>query len=105
MPEPDLFSWSPPPPRPPPTGYPPGIPEHICDLFEKLAFDVHRVGLVRYSARAILHRIRWHHRIERGDIHFKVNNNYSARLARWFMEKHPYMDGFFELREPHNEDE
>lgn len=84
--------------------YPTGIPEHVTDLFETLAFQVHSRGFRKYSARALLHQIRWHHRIERGDVHFKVNNNYSRVLARWFHQKHPKMDGFFETRErsPHN---
>jgi len=81
-----------------PVDNPVGIPDHICELYEILAFQVQRAGHQHYSARAILHQIRWHHQIERGDIHFKVNNNYSARLARWFMRKHPHMDGFFEIR-------
>jgi len=85
--------------------YPPGIPGHICELYEQLAFQVRDRGFRRYSARAILHQIRWHHRIERGDIHFKVNNNYSARLARWFMAKHPHLEGFFELRESREHEE
>jgi hypothetical protein len=78
--------------------YPSGIPAHICDLFEELTFQVYRVGLKRYAARAILHEIRWQRQIIHGDIHFKVNNNYSARLSRWFMRKHPKMTGFFEIR-------
>jgi hypothetical protein len=101
----DLFSWIPPPPRPPPSEYPAGIPEHICKLFEELSFKVRGAGFSHYSARAILHRMRWHHHIERGDIDFKINNNYSARLARWFMARHPHTDGFFELREHHGEDD
>jgi hypothetical protein len=79
--------------------YPPEIPAHICDTFEELALQVYERGFDRYSARAILHRIRWHYQIERGDIHFKVNNNYSARLARWFLKHYPSLDGFFETRE------
>jgi uncharacterized protein YabN with tetrapyrrole methylase and pyrophosphatase domain len=82
-----------------PIDHPVGIPDHICEMYEELSFKVHGAGHVRYSARAILHQIRWHHQIERGDVHFKVNNNYSARLARWFMRKHPHMTGFFETRD------
>jgi hypothetical protein len=79
--------------------YPPGIPEHICDLFVELTLKVLALKFPRYSARAILHQIRWEYQIERGDVHFKVNNNYSARLARWFMKHHPGTEGFFETRD------
>jgi hypothetical protein len=80
--------------------YPPGIPEHICDKFTELSLQVKSRGFAKYSARAILHRLRWHYQIERGDIHFKINNNYSARLARWFMRMNAGTDGFFEIRKP-----
>jgi hypothetical protein len=79
--------------------YPPGIPEHICDKFKQLACEVYEAGFDRYSSRAILHRLRWHYQVERGDIFFKINNNYSARLARWFLKMYPELGGFFETRE------
>jgi len=82
--------------------YPPGIPEHICDKFAELALMVRSRGFDRYSARAILHRLRWHYQIERGDTHFKINNNYSARLARWVMREQPGMLGFFQTRDRAN---
>ena len=82
-----------------PLSYPTGIPDHVCQLYEELALKVYQAGHAKYSSRAILHQIRWHHQIERGDIHFKINNNYSARLARWFMKKHPKLLGFFETRD------
>lgn len=98
----DLFSWA---EDVRTAEHPPGIPDHIRELFEHLAFRVIATGRRRYSARAILHRIRWEHEIEYGDTDFKVNNNYSARLARWFMAKHPHTAGFFELRERHDEED
>ena len=83
-------------------GYPPGIPDHVADMFVELANQVRARGFTKYSARAILHRLRWHYQIERGDIHFKVNNNYSARMARWYMKNIPGTLGFFEIRDRHN---
>jgi hypothetical protein len=77
-----------------------GIPEEVVDLFEKFAMEIRKRGFMKYSARAILHRIRWHYHIDRGDRDFAVNNNCSARLARWLMAKHPItMREFFETRE------
>lgn len=89
---PDLFA-----PRAPTR--PDGVPADVCALFERLALEVRASGFDRYSARALLHRLRWHHHVERGDREFKINNKHSAPLARWFLAKHPEMPDFFELRE------
>lgn len=78
----------------------PSIPEDVAELFERFAFQIKNQGFDRYSADAILHRIRWHFHIERGDREFACNNNYTAHLARWLMAKYPdKMAGFFETRE------
>jgi hypothetical protein len=53
----------------------------------------------RYSADGILHRVRWHWQVERGDRGFKVNNNWSAPLARWLVQRNPDAAAFFEMRE------
>lgn len=67
--------------------------------FEELTLKVIHAGLRRYSARAIMHRIRWFHHVEQRDGDFKCNNNHTPSLARWFMAKHPEYEGFFETRE------
>lgn len=87
---------------PPITGsdYPIGVPIEVCDKFEEIALMLNREHhFKRYSARAILHRIRWHFQIDRGRRGFKCNNNWTAGMARWFMNKHPELNKFFELRE------
>jgi hypothetical protein len=84
-----------PPPRHP---YPDGVPAEVCELFARLATEAHRSGLKHYSADAILHRVRWHEQIERGNREFKANNNWTAPLARWLMARNPAMRGFFEIR-------
>ena len=81
------------------TDYPEGVPVDVCRLFEKLALEVYREGLRKYSARSILYRIRWHHEIERGDRAFKCNDHWSPDLARWLIARRPEFAGFFELRE------
>lgn len=87
-------------------GYPEGVPPDVCDLFEQLAMDVKRKGFDQYSARAILHQIRWHHQVERGDREFKCNDHWTPALARWVAARHPEMAKFFELRSsPHKEPE
>lgn len=79
--------------------YPEGVPVEVCESFERLALELRRIGFKRYSADAILHRVRWHMQVERGNRAFKANNNWSAPLARWFLKHHPEASGFFELRE------
>lgn len=79
------------------TDYPTGVPHDVTQLFEEIALRLIKKGKRRFSARAILHHIRWEYTIERG-VDWKCNNNHSASLARWFMRKHPHMNGFFELR-------
>ena len=88
----------------PPPVYPHEIPREVCELFEKLALRVQGMGFVRYSADALLHQIRWHEQIERGNRDFKINNNHAAVLARWFLKRHPDMAGFFELRRSQNDE-
>ncbi len=73
------------------------IPLDVLDEFEILAISVWRAGYTRYSSDAVLHRIRWHRHIERGDRDYKCNDHWTAPLARWFMAKHPDMP-LFELR-------
>jgi hypothetical protein len=86
---------------PPPTG----IPVDLADKFEELALQVASRGFGRYSARAILHRIRWHEHVERGNASFKVNNLTSRPLADWFMAKWPQYGKFFETRNRHSIDD
>lgn len=79
--------------------YPLGIPHEVCDKFEEMALMLKREHhYKRYSADALLHRIRWHFQIEKGRRGFKCNNNWTAELARWFMRRHPELPRFFELR-------
>lgn len=86
----DLFSGRP--------RYPDGIPLEVCQLFERFALEVADRGFARYSADALLHRIRWHEHIDRGNREFKINDHFSAPLARWFLSRHPELPKFFELR-------
>src|SRR5215475_1663948 len=86
-------------PQPPPTGVPP----EVLALFEKLALQIKGDGFSRYSADAILHRIRWHFHMERGMRDFKCNNNWTSAMARWAISRHPKLVEFFELRRSPNE--
>lgn len=75
------------------------IPPEVCSLFESMTMAVVHSGFDRYSADAILHRIRWHKHIEKGDRDYKCNDHWTAPLARWFLKRHPELPDFFEIRE------
>lgn len=76
----------------------PGVPADVCRLFIQYALQLKSRGIDRYSARAIIHRIRWHMHVERGDDEFKCNNNWTPRMARWAMREYPQLRGMFETR-------
>ena len=71
----------------------------VFRLFRQYAEFIRGKGHDRYSADAILHRIRWHFAIDKGDRDFAINNNFSSRYARLLMEVDPAFVGFFEVRE------
>ena len=77
---------------------PDDVPPEVVRLFEQLTFEIMNRGFTRYSSDAILHRIRWHFHIERGERDFKCNNNWTSKMARWFIAKHPEHASFFETR-------
>lgn len=75
------------------------IPQVVYNKFEELTLHLINQGWPRYSSDAILHRIRWHMRVDKGDREFKCNDHWTSHLSRWFMAKHPEHEGFFETRE------
>ena len=58
-----------------------------------------------YSARAILHAIRWETDLRERNATFKVNNNWTPGMARLFMSQHPEHAGFFRCRDSQGLDE
>lgn len=77
------------------------IEEHPVaeEKFIELAVEAKRAGFKRYSADAIVHRLRWHFDVEmRLEGGFKWNDHFTSRLARRAMERVPELEGFFELR-------
>lgn len=80
------------------TAFPDGIPPAVCLVFEDFAKELRKMGFKRYSADAILHRARWAWQVERGEREFKINNNWAAPLARWFIARNPDAKDFFEFR-------
>jgi hypothetical protein len=75
---------------------------HIYNLFCRYAREVRDAGHRKFSADAIVHRIRWHLSVETkplpGDPEFKLNNDYCAHLARTLVADDPTFADFFEFR-------
>lgn len=71
---------------------------HVYRLFDKFTRQVLATGRGRYSADAILHRVRWHTAIETRSDSFKINNNWAAFYARMWMHDNPAYKEFFETR-------
>ena len=72
---------------------------HIYRKFKALALQARANGQKHWSARAIIHIMRWRMRIrQRGDATFKINNNYSPGLGRLAMAEYPELKGFFSTR-------
>lgn len=71
----------------------------IYELFFRFALQAKNSGRVRYSARAIAHRIRWHTDIETHDPNapdFKLSNNHVKRYALLLEQRRPDLfAGFF----------
>lgn len=72
---------------------------HVYELFVQFAKQVRATGRSKYSADAVMHRIRWHLNVEtRSFDGFKINNNFASRYARLLIAEQPDFEGFFELR-------
>ena len=72
----------------------------VWDLFVEFALSARRRGRERYSARAIMQRIRWEREVEQEAAEpFKISNLWSSRYARKLINSDPETwSGFFELR-------
>ncbi len=72
----------------------------VYRLFTHYAFEAKNAGFTRYSAWAIMNRIRWHHDVntpQKGE--FKISNDYIAWYARKLMADCPLsFDGFFKVK-------
>ena len=70
----------------------------LVQAFITKALAMKRSGRPRYSARGIIHVLRWDTHIKDKDATFNINNNQAADLSRWAMESEPELAGFFETR-------
>ena len=67
--------------------------------FVELALMMRRRGRKRWSARGIIHVLRWNTAIADKDKVFKINNNNSKLWAERAMREYPELAGFFNTRE------
>lgn len=72
--------------------------KQIWHRFERAALRMAKKRS-RYSARSIIHVLRWNTALRDGT-EFKINNNWSSGMARLWMRKHgDKHPGFFTLRD------
>lgn len=71
----------------------------VWSMFVRFAFELIACGRERYSADALLHRIRWEVAVSTIGDDFKVNNDFAALYARKFAQRHEKHAEFFQLRE------
>jgi len=73
---------------------------HVWGLFVRFAMEAIAVGRPKFSARDIVHRIRWHTNVELRSVdEFKINDHWSPYYARLFVRVYPEYNWLFELRE------
>lgn len=79
--------------------------EEAYRLFRTLAVQLRSKGHKHYSARGIIHAIRFHHALQGPtDGPWKINDHRSTEFARRLASERPEFDGFFEFRRsPHEE--
>jgi hypothetical protein len=73
----------------------------VYEEFKKIACQLLDKRRKRYGAKAIVEVIRYHRAISGADETepFKVNNNFTSRLARKLVDEDERFTDFFELRE------
>tara|TARA_R110000823_G_scaffold28917_3_gene84178 strand:+ start:37 stop:366 length:330 start_codon:yes stop_codon:yes gene_type:complete len=72
---------------------------HVYEMFKGYIKEVKDAGKTKYSARTILHRMRWHANIETRRIdEFKIGDHHSPYYARMYMHQWPDDEGFFSVK-------
>jgi len=70
----------------------------VFTAFVKEAHRARRKGLKRFSARAILHYLRWETALSDSGEAFKISNRSSAIFSRMTMTLFPILNGYFVTR-------
>ena len=61
----------------------------VYRLFERFALEAAESGRTRIGAKMIWERMRWYCKVETTEQSPRLNNNYTSRYARLFIENHP----------------
>lgn len=73
---------------------------HIFAAFCERARAMKNIGKKRYGADGIIAVVRFETELrEKPEYEFKINNNYTADLARLAMVAYPELSGFFKTKE------
>lgn len=72
---------------------------HVLDAFISLARQARAAGCQRIGAKLIVERLRWEYLLQTHNDDFKLNNNYTSRLARLAADRCPELAAMFEFRE------
>lgn len=71
----------------------------VIDLFDRFAREASGRGK-RVGVKLLAERVRWEVNItinRTGEV-FRINNNYTSRIARDLITRHPELDGVIETR-------
>lgn len=71
----------------------------VYQMFGQFAQDLRGAGKRRLGAKLIIERIRWEKVIAGRSDDFKINNNYTSRYVRRFVQEYPEFQSMFQLRE------
>lgn len=73
---------------------------NVVALYLKFARQAKASGREQWSTKALTERVRWEVNIgiDRCGDEFRVNNNYSAPMARMLVELDPSLEGMFTFR-------
>lgn len=71
---------------------------HVVDAFIAFALQLRAAGIRRYSAKAVVERLRWESAVRGHGDDFAWNNNWTSRLARLAADRCPALKGMFEFR-------
>lgn len=70
---------------------------HVYKMFERFALDMYRIRKP-FSAKFLAERVRWEC-VFYYDEDFKINNNYTAYIARKLVSDYPELKAYIKLRE------
>lgn len=69
-----------------------------ADRFIRIAYGCQKRG-IRLGAKAIWERLRWNFMLRKAEGEkYRLNNNYTAYMARFAVDRVPTLAGFFEFR-------